>query len=103
MAAMNAIPPRDGATYDHEQDGPRLFQQAADVWSAMHDGRWYSLQALHEMTGYPTQSISARIRDFRKKRFGAHIVDKKRHGLYRGTWFYRLVPNERRDDGTTLA
>jgi hypothetical protein len=95
---MNAIPHRDGATYDHEQDGPRLFQQAADVWSAMHDGKWYSLQALAEKTGYPTQSISARIRDFRKERFGSHTVDKRRYGLHRGTWVYKLVPNMRRDD-----
>lgn len=84
--------------------GPRLFPQAADVWSAMHDGRWYSLQALHEKTGYPTQSISARIRDFRKPRFGSHRVDKQRYGLHRGTWVYKLVPNlDRANDRTTLA
>jgi hypothetical protein len=90
---VNSIPPRDGATYDHDQDGLRLFQQAADVWSAMRGGGWYTLKYLSEATGHPPQSVSARIRDFRKERYGAHTVERKRYGLYRGTFVYRLVPN----------
>jgi hypothetical protein len=94
---MQDIPHRDGATYDHDQDGARLFRQAADVWSVMHDGRWYSLQALSEMTGHPPQSVSARIRDFRKERYGSHRVDRQRYGLHRGLFVYRLVPNLERE------
>jgi len=88
---------RDGATYDHEQDGARLCQQQQDVWNVMRTGHWYSLTMLSAMTGHPPQSVSARLRDFRKERFGSHTVDRKRYGLYRGTFVYRLVPRERDD------
>jgi hypothetical protein len=86
------LPHRDGATYDHEQDGARLQQQQQDVWNLMRTGHWYSLTALSQATGHMPQSISARIRDFRKDRFGGHTVLRKRAGLYRGTFVYRLVP-----------
>jgi hypothetical protein len=89
------LPHRDGATYDHEQDGARLQQQQQDVWNLMRTGHWYSLTALSQATGHMPQSISARIRDFRKDRFGAHTVLRKRAGLYRGTFVYRLVPRVR--------
>ena len=88
------IPRRDGATYDHEQDGARLCQQQQDVWNVMRTGRWYSLMALSQLTGHMPQSVSARLRDFRKERFGSHTVDRKRYGLYRGTFVYRLVPRD---------
>jgi hypothetical protein len=89
---MSTIPHRGGNTYDHEQDGARLGQQQSDVWNVMRTGDWYSLYALAERTGHPPQSISARLRDFRKQRFGSHTVHRKRAGLYRGTFVYRLVP-----------
>jgi hypothetical protein len=88
------LPHRDGATYDHDQDAARLQAQQLDVWNVMRTGSWYTLSALAEMTGHPPQSVSARIRDFRKERFGSHTVDRKRAGLYRGTFVYRLVPRE---------
>jgi hypothetical protein len=86
------FPRRDGASYDHDQDASRLQQQQLDVWNVMRTGKWYSLYTLSAMTGHPPQSISARLRDFRKERFGSHTVDRKRYGLYRGTFVYRLVP-----------
>jgi hypothetical protein len=38
-------------------------------------------------------SVSARLRDFRKPRFGAHIVEKLHTG--QGEWHYRLILNKK--------
>lgn len=83
--------PRSGATFDAERDTIRLNQQAHDVWHEMKDGQWWTLRALASVLYYPEASISARIRDFRKARFGGHTVER-RH-THNGIWQYRLVPN----------
>ena|SRR5436305_12097121 len=83
---------RGGSTYDPELDEVRLNKQAQDVWRAMRDGCWRSLKTISLITGHPEASISARLRDYRKDRFGSHFVDRERiedSGLFR----YRLVPN----------
>ena len=82
---------RSGDTFDSERDGVRLNQQALDVWSAMEDGVWRSLSELSRVTLHPEASISARLRDFRKPRFGGHTVE--RNHVSNGLWRYRLVPN----------
>ena len=58
----------------------------------MRPGAWWTLGALHGVTGEPEASISARIRDFRKPKFGAFLVERERivGGLYR----YRLIDAE---------
>jgi hypothetical protein len=53
------------------------------------DPAWISLQSLATSTGDPEASVSARLRDFRKPRFGGHTVDRRRDGRlnrYRLTW-----------------
>lgn len=85
------IPQRDGITYDHERDGKRLASQHARVFNCMKDGRWRTLAQISDATGYPEASISARLRDFRKDRFGSHGVDR-RH-VADGLHEYRLVLN----------
>ncbi len=80
----------DGMTYDPDRDEKRLSKQISKVWRAMNDGRWHTLYGLSENTGVPEASVSARIRDFRKPRFGDHTVDR-RCGE-RGQWWYRLIP-----------
>jgi hypothetical protein len=82
---------RGGYTYDHHEDFVRLNRQAYDVWRVMVTGQWYSLSALSEITGHPEASVSARLRDFRKKRFGHHTVEHMR--VSGGFWLYRLLPN----------
>ena len=83
--------PRSGATFDAERDTIRLNQQALDVWNEMKDGQWWTLRALAMTIYHPEASISARIRDLRKARFGSHTVER-RH-IAAGIWQYRLVPN----------
>lgn len=79
----------DGATYDPDQDESRLARQINRVWRAMNDGGWHTLADLSLQTGVPEASISARLRDFRKPRFGGHVVLRERAGG--GLWRYKLV------------
>jgi len=87
--------PRDGITFDPERDTGPLNRQAQDVWDAMIGGDgWLSLRTLAQITKHPEASISARLRDFRKQRFGGHMVEKKRHPWRARQFVYRLVPRE---------
>lgn len=85
---------RDGATFDPDQDTVRLSQQADDVWAFMLDGAWHTLRSISRVTGHPEASVSARLRDFRKERFGSHQVQRQRSA--KGEHAYRLVPNAQR-------
>lgn len=82
------VPSFDGETFDEEKDGERLTRQLDQVREAMSDGNWYTLEELHEKTGFPVSSISARIRDLRKEKNGSYLVEDKRSS--NGTWIYRL-------------
>lgn len=83
----------DGTTYEPERDCARLTKQFTRVWDVMKDGRWRTLAELHAATKDPEASISARMRDFRKEKFGAHDV-QRRH-LHDGLFEYRLVINHK--------
>ena len=79
----------DGQTYDHARDHSRLESQLADVRKVMGDGHWHSLYDLEVWTYHPQASISARIRDLRKVRFGGHIIERRY--VRAGIWEYRMV------------
>lgn len=79
----------DGTTYLHERDHDRLTLQRGRVWAAIQDGEWKTLDYIAGLTGDPATSISARLRDFRKLRFGGHIIE--RQYISNGLWEYRLV------------
>ena len=80
---------RDGETFEPDRDRKRLNKQAQDVYSLMSDGHWRILADIAAHTGHPEASISARLRDLRKPRFGGHTVERRyiASGLYQ----YRLV------------
>lgn len=80
----------DGATYQRARDHARLSGQLARVADALADGAWHTLAQLHQQTSDPEASISARIRDLRKGRFGGWTVEARSDGG--GTWLYRLHP-----------
>ena len=80
---------RDGITYDHARDARRLAGQHARVLAFMRDGEWHTLAEIASHTRDPEASISARLRDLRKPRFGAHNIE--RQYVERGLWRYRLV------------
>ena len=90
---MSLLAPRDGYTYDHGRDGARLNAQHMRVFELMRDGLWRSLAEIKDATGDPESSISARLRDFRKDKFGGHFVDRRNEGG--GLYVYRLTLNRK--------
>lgn len=82
----------DGRTYARERDKTRLNAQQTAVFNAMRDGQWRTLARIHACTGAPEASISARLRDARKPKFGGHIVERRY--VERGLFEYRLIVRE---------
>ena len=82
-------PEFDGATFEPARDHDRLNAQLTRVFTAMRDYDWHTLSELARLTGDPTPSVSARIRDLRKEKFGGHVI--ARRYCDRGLWEYRLV------------
>jgi hypothetical protein len=85
--------PFGGETYDREIDGRRLLSQLESVRRLMvtTSPRWWTLGELHAYLGYPEASISARLRDLRKVKFGSYRIERRRRIPLRGTWEYALV------------
>jgi hypothetical protein len=79
----------DGATYNPKRDGSRLFAQLERVRCAMRGAGPLTLAEIAAKTGDPLPSISARIRDCRKQRFGGHTVERTYAG--NGLWLYELI------------
>ena len=79
----------DGLTIDPDQDNQRLGDQSHVVFDLMADGIWRTLRSIEDITGYPQASVSARLRDFRKEKFGGHKVERKR--MDGGLFVYRLI------------
>jgi hypothetical protein len=82
----------DGSTFVPERDGSRLAEQTKAVFSVMKDGQFRTLSSLAQMTDAPEASVSARLRDLRKPRFGGHTVNRQYLG--NGLFQYQLVVRE---------
>jgi hypothetical protein len=78
----------DGADYVHERDSHRLTGQILEIYALMSDGRWRTLAAIESATGAPQASVSAQLRNLRKKRFGEHTIDRRHVGG--GLYEYRI-------------
>lgn len=76
-------------TLDLERDEARLDQQREAVWNLMRDGTWRTLAAISAEVGAPEASVSARLRDFRKVKYGKHTVE--REYVSNGLWRYRVT------------
>lgn len=86
------VPGFDGKTYTPELDYARLGKQLRAVFEFMLDGEWHTLAEISAGVGSPEASVSARLRDFRKVRFGGFTLERERcgpgkNGLHR----YRLL------------
>lgn len=79
----------DGPTFDAARDGQRLTEQLHRVKALVRDGQWRTLADIAAQTGDPEASVSARLRDLRKKKFGGHALEKR--FVRRGLWMYRVV------------
>ena len=69
-----------GSDYIKSIDESRLKKQYEVIKILMSDGKWRTLQEIEVKTGYPQSSISAQLRNLRKKSFGSNIIDKRRRG-----------------------
>ena len=95
MTGTQACMDFDGKTFDKEKDGARLRRQLSVVFDVMACGEYFTLAEIAEQTGFPEASISARLRDLRKDKFGGHSVNRRRRpiGDMFGTWEYSLTVN----------
>ena len=87
-----------GATYEQALDGERLTRQIdrirAIMLHAAQGGEWLTLHEISVLsrrwcTGYGESSISAQLRNLRKRQFGGYIVSRRRRGDPKaGLWEY---------------
>ena len=80
----------DGESYDPKRDGTRLSSLLDAVRDLMADGQYRTLHSIAEAVGGSEASVSARLRDLRKERFGGHMVERQYIGD--GLWAYRVAP-----------
>lgn len=87
----------DGETFDPFLDGARLDSQLVQVARVMAGGGWWTLErivaAVRDTFGAHVSeaSVSARLRDFLKPRFGGHEVERRRVPGGNGLHEYRVV------------
>ncbi len=93
---LNFQPHFDGATYEPSRDHERLTGQKQRIFDLMKDGQWRTLEQISEATDTPQASVSARLRDFRKPKFGGHQVD--RYYVEKGLFMYRVIENKRAEE-----
>ena len=80
---------RDGETYSQGRDLSRLNAQMRDVYRYMQHGEWRTLADIAARTGHPEASVSARLRDLRKSRFGGFTVERRY--IAAGQYQYRVL------------
>lgn len=90
---MSIEPEFGGATYDPMKDAQRLRDQLGKVRSAMLGAGWCRLKWLSEQTKAPEASVSARIRDLRKPKYGGYTIDRRRVPGRESLYEYRIVQN----------
>jgi hypothetical protein len=86
-------------------DVPRLALQLTRVFELMKDSQPRTLQEIASATGMLETSASARLRDFRKKQFGAHQALPHKRSSSPLVYEYRLILNttEGTDEQRTAA
>lgn len=78
----------DGHTYVPDRDHERLSGQLGRVKDLMKDGRWRTLDEIRYECGGTVASVSARLRDLRKDKFGSYDVE--RQYIENGLFQYRV-------------
>lgn len=82
-----------GETFEPQLDTARLNAQLRRVRDLVIDGQWRTLREIAAATGDPEASVSARLRDLRKLKFGGWTVKSRRRGEEkRGIHEYRCSP-----------
>jgi len=78
----------DGRTYSPDRDYARLTGQLLAVFELMKDGKFRTLSDISGQIAGSEASLSARLRDLRKDKYGAH--DVKRERIEGGLFKYRF-------------
>ena len=87
----------DGSTFEPDRDQSRLQVQLSAVRRVMFDGRWHTLSEISKIVGAPESSVSARLRDLRKAKFGQYTIDRAH--ISGGLWQYRMNCSATSDRG----
>ena len=97
LARAEAITGAEHISFDGETvraiDIPRLAGLVAKVYELMRDGEHRTLTAIARACGCLETSASARLRDLRKERFGAHTVEARQVSTNPLVYEYRLILN----------
>ena len=86
-----AIEPKrafDGVTYQADRDHAQLNGQLMRVFVLMKDGHWRTLNEIARDVGGSPASVSARLRDLRKAKYGSRVVERLHVG--NGLFQYRV-------------
>lgn len=59
------------------------------VYDCINDGAWWTLADISKATKQPIQSVSARLRDLRKLKYGKYTVRRERTSK-KGLYVYKL-------------
>jgi hypothetical protein len=86
--SMTGLPLFDGATFNRQRDGARLRGQLDAVRGALLSGGWWTLARLAVAAQGSEASVSARLRDLRKTKFGAYDIERRY--VANGVWEYHL-------------
>ncbi len=83
----------DGATFSEEEDGARLSTQLERVLELMKDENWRTIHEIAKIVEGSEASVSARLRDLRKPKFGSYVVCKRQRGTRSdGLFEYQILP-----------
>jgi hypothetical protein len=82
----------DGAVYVKERDYNRLAKNHWKLRDLMQDQVYRTLAQISDLTQIPPASVSAGLRDFRKAKFGGHVLNRKYLG--NGLYSYQLILNK---------
>lgn len=95
---MNEVktPDFDGDDYVSERDKPRLTLQIHQVRMYMENAGWLSVKDIAAELNFPEPSVSAQIRNLRKKRFGSRTVERRYQG--NGLYEFKLMPKDDADE-----
>jgi hypothetical protein len=98
------LPMFDGRHYDHKKDAVRLTKQMAIIYRALlvqssPEGEWLTLEEINRLfiEPLPLPSISAQLRNMRKKKFGGLNV-KGRYRTGTRIFEYKYFQGEYRDE-----
>lgn len=80
-----------GETYEPEHDFKRLAGLLQRVHDFMAPGGWHTLADISAACGGSEASVSARLRDLRRKEYGAHTIERERQSPFTGVWIYRMT------------